>query len=90
MSDVPIRAVSALLTLYMLLILLRWTAPWLEFDIHSPRWRWIARLTDPLLDLVRRVLPPMGPMDFGPLGALFVVWLVRVLSCSALLGMKPG
>lgn len=81
------RAVGSVLSLYMLVIVVRWTAPWLEFDVQSPRWRWIGRITDPLFLLVRRVLPPMGPVDLGPIGALFAVWLVRVLSENLLLNM---
>ncbi len=75
-----IRAVYSGLTLYMLLILLRWISPWLQLDLRNRRLRWVTRLTDPLIDGLRRVLPPMGPMDFGPVAALFVVWVVRSIS----------
>ena len=82
--DMIVRAVYSGLTLYMLLILLRWVAPWLQLDLHSRRLRWMFQLTDPLIDALRRVLPPMGPMDFGPIAALFVVWIVRTLSVGFL------
>lgn len=74
------RAVYSVLTLYMLLILLRWLAPWLQFDVYDRRIRWAWRLTDPLISTLRRVLPPMGPVDFGPVAALFVVWVVRIVA----------
>ncbi len=73
------RAIYSLLTLYMILILLRWAAPWLQLDLYSRRLSWIKRLTDPLISLVRRFLPPVGPVDFAPFGALFLVWVVRTL-----------
>ena len=88
MIDLLIRASGSVFTFYMLLILVRWTAPWIEFDLHAPRWTWIPRLTDPLLNRLRRLLPSMGPMDFGPLAALFVVWLARALSWQVLVGIK--
>ena len=67
------------LTLYMMIILLRWSAPWLELDLRSPRWRWIPQCTDPLLQWLRRVIPPMGGnFDWAPAIALLALWAVRV------------
>ena len=71
------RAVVHCFTLYMLLILLRWTGPWLELDLYGGRLRWIPQLTDPLFNQMRRILPAMGPVDFAPLASLLIVWLVR-------------
>jgi len=81
---VVFRAVSSGFTLYMMMILIRWTGSWLELDLYQPRLRWIGRATDPLIDAMRRLLPPMGPVDFGPIAALFAVWLVRIISLSIL------
>ena len=78
------RAVANLLSLYMLLILLRWLAPRLQLDLHTKRLSWIRAVTDPLLNAMRRLLPPMGPMDFAPLAALFAVWVVRTLAVGVL------
>lgn len=77
------RALYAVFTLYMLMILLRWLAPWLELNLHGPWLSWIPRLVDPLVNALRRILPSMGPMDFGPLAALFVVWLLRAILVGA-------
>ena len=74
-----IRAVYAVHTLYMLLLLLRWLGPWLEIDLHGRRWFWIPRLTDPLLFKLRQILPHMGPFDVAPLAAVLMVWLLREL-----------
>ncbi len=82
-----VRAVNTVFTLYMLLILFRWAAPWLQIDVNTPRLRWISKLTDPLINAIRRLLPPMGPMDFGPLVALLAVWIVRELVIRMILGV---
>ena len=71
------HVVFSLLTLYMMLILLRWFGPWLEINTDAGRLAWIGRATEPLIQRIRRVLPHMGPVDFGPLAALFLVWLAR-------------
>ena len=81
-----VRAVNTAFTLYMLLILVRWAAPWLQLDLHSRRLQWIGRLTDPLINLMRRLLPPMGPLDFGPLAALIAVWIAREIILRIVLG----
>jgi len=83
-----IRLVSNVLTLYMMLVLLRWVGPWLQIDLKGRRFRWIALLTDPLVDRLRKALPPMGPMDFGPIAALFILWVARTLVVSVLIGMR--
>lgn len=75
-----LRIAHSVLTLYMMLILLRWFGPAMGMDFVSGRWVWVARLTDPLITRLRKVLPNMGPIDFGPLAALVVVWFVRILS----------
>lgn len=67
------------LTLYMLAILARWTAPWLELDLRARHLRWIPRVTDPFINLMRRILPPAGPMDWGPVAAVVAVWIVRLV-----------
>jgi len=72
-------AVGGGLTLYMMALLLRWTAPWLELDLRAGYLRWLPRITDPLINLMRRLLPPMGPMDWGPIAALAAVWILRLI-----------
>ncbi len=76
------HVVFSVLTLYMMMILLRWFGPWLEVDTDAGRLAWIGRATEPLIQRVRRLLPPMGPVDFGPLAALFLVWLARSIAMA--------
>lgn len=78
--DVIERAVYNLLTLYMLAILLRWIGAWIGLEMEYGRWRFIARITDPVLNRVRGILPSMGPVDFSPIASLFVVWILREVS----------
>ncbi len=78
--DLYLRIAHSLLTLYMMLILLRWFGPWMSLEVTAGRLAWVGRLTDPLITRLRKVLPHMGPMDFGPLAALVLVWFVRILS----------
>lgn len=67
------------LTLYMMALLLRWLGPWLELEFHGPFLRVIPWVSDPLMRLMRRLLPPMGPMDWSPLAAVMSVFIVRLI-----------
>ena len=77
------RTLNAILTIYMMLILFRWLAPWLQLDTFDRRIRWAWRFTDPLINVMRRILPSMGPVDFGPIAALFIVFVVRYMMLQA-------
>ena len=72
------RVLYDALTLYMLLLLVRWAGSRLQLDLYSRRLRWIPRLTDPLVNALRRRLPNLGPMDLAPLAAVLVVALATL------------
>lgn len=77
MDAVIESAIYSTFTLYMLLVLVRWLGPYLELDFYDTRLRWIARAVDPLLRTVRSVMPPVGPIDFGPLVTVLLLWMAR-------------
>lgn len=72
-------AIHSGITIYMALVLLYWAAPFLSLDMSHRPYRWIPPLTDPLLNFVRRTLPPMGFTDWAPLATVLLLWVVRVL-----------
>lgn len=82
------HAVFSILTLYMVLILLRWFGPWIEVNTDAGRLAWIGRITEPLIQRIRRVLPHMGPVDFGPIATLFLIWLVRTIVVGLLFSQR--
>lgn len=67
------------LTLYMMALLLRWLGPWLELEFHGPFLRILPALTDPFIRLMKRALPPMGPMDWSPLAAVISIFILRLI-----------
>ena len=71
--------IYSVFSLYMMMILLRWTSPFLSINTDKWWFRWILPLTDPLLDFIRRTLPPMGFADWTPVAALLLLWVVRVV-----------
>ena len=73
-------AVYNILTLYMLMILLRWLGARISLDVASGRLRFISVSTDPLIAKMRQLFPSMGSFDFGPISALVMVWLIREIA----------
>lgn len=47
-------------------------------------WRVVRDLTEPVLAPVRRILPPMGGLDFSPMIVLLVAGLLRGILLSLL------
>ena len=69
----------SVITLYMMAVLTRWTAPFLSLDLYQRGLRFIPMITDPFLKLIRRTLPPMGFTDWSPVAALLILWVLRVV-----------
>jgi len=78
------------MTLFMLAILLRWLGTWIEFDLASSRFRWVCRITDPPIRMMRDLVPALGPWDAGPLLTLLLTWIVREFLVAMALGPGPG
>jgi YggT family protein len=77
-------AVGGLFTVIMAAVIVRVIASW--FGI-SPYHRWmrvVMALTDWIVDPIRRILPPLGMIDFSPLVAWLVLSLVRGFVLSLL------
>ncbi len=79
LTEYILRAAYSVGTMYMMLILLRTIGPALGMNAAGGRLAWIAKLTDPLITRVRKILPSMGPADFAPIASLLLVWLLREL-----------
>ncbi len=71
------RAIELLSILVFVRVLLTWIP---SIDYGHPIISFIVRITDPILQPVRRLLPPIGGLDLSPIIAIFLLQLVgRVL-----------
>ncbi len=72
-----------LITLYILAIVLVIVGSWFPLDPNGPAYRafmFLRRITDPVLEPVRRVVPPVGGMlDLSPTIVLLVLIVIRGL-----------
>ena len=75
-----LQLLSTLFRLYEVIVIIRVLFSWIRVDEYHPVVRWIYRLTEPLLEPIRRVLPGGGMgIDFSPLVLLLALALVQRL-----------
>jgi len=68
-----------LIDLYSLIVLAAVVLSWIRVDPRNPLVRIVHILTEPALDPIRRVLPPMGGFDFSPMVLLIGLQLLKDL-----------
>jgi YggT family protein len=69
--------VSAAFTVLMAAILIRVIGSWLGIGPYRKWMRPVYALTNWLIDPIRRILPPLGVIDFSPMVAWLVLYVVR-------------
>src|SRR5881398_1454994 len=76
--------IGALYGLVFAALLVRVIGAWFGVFRYSRWMRPVYALTDWLVEPIRRVLPPMGALDWSPLVACLVLWLLKQLLLSVL------
>jgi YggT family protein len=66
-----------LIDLYSLVVLVAVVASWVQLSPYHPVARVVYGLTEPLLAPIRRVVPPMGGLDFTPMILLFALQFLK-------------
>lgn len=86
-----ITLVGVLFDVYRWILIARILLSWVKHDPYHPIIRFIYQVTDPVLDPLSRVIPPIGMIDISPIIAFFILEMVRKLVLGLLLGLAvPG
>jgi len=72
-----LAVLDLLLGLYLMILFLRAVISWLPIDRNSSLVRILLLLTEPVLEPIRAILPPMGMMDFSPMVAMLLILALR-------------
>lgn len=76
-----VSIINAIFTIFYLLILAHIILSWVRPDPYHPVWGPIIRVVngviDPILNPLRRILPPLGGLDFSPMILLIVARLIQ-------------
>jgi YggT family protein len=71
--------------IFMFAIIIQVVLSWVNPGAYNPATVLIYRLTEPLLEPARRLIPPMGGLDFSPLVVLILLQLTIILVVRPLL-----
>jgi YggT family protein len=63
----------------LLALLVRVIGSWLGMGRYNRWLRFAYRLTDWIVEPIRRMLPPLGFIDLSPLVAFLALWLIRTM-----------
>jgi len=68
----------------LILLFARAFMPLLGVGFYHPVYQFVYRVTEPVLEPIRRRLPQIGPLDWSPLVVLIAVWIIREVLLSLL------
>lgn len=68
-------ALVALIEIYRIIVFVAILSSWIDSD--NVIFRFARQLTDPVIEPIRRVLPPAGGLDFSPFVLLIGLSLIR-------------
>ena len=70
--------VSLVAEIFILVLIIRAILSWFTgVTALQPIARFFERMTDPILEPIRRRLPPVGGLDLSPIVAFFLIWLIE-------------
>lgn len=68
----------------LLALLIRAVASWVRIDERYAFIRFLAKLTDPFILPIRRLVPPIGMIDVAFILAFFLLFTLQILLVQAL------
>lgn len=78
--------VDTLFKLYSWILIARIFLSWIRHDPYHPVIRFIYKVTDPILEPLSRIIPPIGMIDISPIIAFLALDLVRDLVLNLIRG----
>ncbi len=75
---------NILLQLAILLFIVRAVLSWFDLDTRQPVIGFIYAITDPVLNRLRRLIPPVGGVDLSPVVAILVCYFLKSFLVSSL------
>ena len=84
MNSFLIYFIQLLFTVLYVAILVRILLSWIPMNPDNPLIRLLIQITEPILAPARRIIPPMGGIDFSPMIVLMLIYMLQRLLISAL------
>lgn len=74
------QLINLLMILMFIRILLSWVAP--RANPYQQPYKFLYAVTEPVMEPFRRLIPPMGGIDFSPILLFLVLGMLRSLLLS--------
>jgi YggT family protein len=72
-----IKLANFLLELYSIALITYVALSWFKVDPQHPSVKFLKKIVDPVLDPVRKVVPPVGGFDLSVIAVLFLIHFIR-------------
>jgi YggT family protein len=83
-----LQLVDLIFTLLTFAIIANAILSWLPIDRYgNPMVRLLDQITAPILEPLRRVIPPIGMMDVTPIVALIILQILQALIHNLIVGL---
>ncbi len=82
------QLVDAVLTIYTWILVIRVLISWVNPDPFNPFVQFLMKVTDPVLQPLRRVIPPIGPLDISPIVVFLLLRTVQTFLVRTLLDLS--
>lgn len=80
--------INTLLNFYFFIIIFRCFLTWIpNIDWEKQPLKGIRLITDPFLEIFRRIIPSAGGLDFSPIVALIVLQIIQQILVASLRSM---
>jgi YggT family protein len=76
---VILELVSGLLTIYKYILIAACVLSWVNPDPYNPIVNFIYRVTEPLLQRIRRYTPNTGALDISPIVAFVLIYVIQIV-----------
>lgn len=89
LNDIAAYLLQTALNLALLAMLLRFLLQVVRADFYNPLSQFLARITNPLVLPLRRVIPSVGGLDLSTLLIALLLQIAAIVALLALNGMGP-
>ena len=72
-----VSILNTILSLLTYAIIIRAVLSWVRPNPNNPLVRLLAKVTDPIMKPLERIIPPLGGVDISPIIALVLIQLVQ-------------
>ena len=82
------QLLNSLFEIYWWILIIRVLLSWVNPDPFNPIVQFLMRATDPVLEPLRRLIPPLGMFDLSPIVALLLLRALQSFLVKTLLDLS--